>query len=368
MTHSDLLQQTYDAALDLFAIKSYTQFDKLHVDAKSYIECIAKHAESRKGLLSVTVTLLAHKTIDPTQDIRLQRAEFENGYSGRNIDKNEVTPFLKSVSFPAMAEAGWLTRSFENPQPYTLDYQGKITPLEAKNAFLNLIDLIENVAVDTSELLLYLFVLLIIQRDNKNVELAKPHSLSIAAIMSLLEKHFTAKYLTSGASRLPTLAVYAAYQCMMLEVARYKDKTLCPLESHNSADSQSGRIGDIDVNNDDGTAFEGVEIKHGIMITPELVTDAYEKFKVHNTDRYYLLTTADMSGANWSGINAEIARISQIHGCQVIVNGVYSTLKYYLRLLADTSEFIDYYVECMKADKTIKFQHKTMWNDVVSGK
>ena len=199
------------------------------------------------------------------------------------------------------------------------------------------------------------------------VELAKPHSLSIAAIVALLEKHFTSNYSCSGASRLPTLAVYAAYQCMTTQVARYNNKTLCPLESHNSADTKSGRIGDIDVNNTDGSTFEGVEIKHGIPISRGLVTDAYEKFKIHNTDRYYLLTTANMDYADWVAINAEIERISHIHGCQVIVNGVYTTLKYYLRLLNDTAEFIDFYVECLKNDETIKFQHKTRWNEVVSG-
>lgn len=63
---------------------------------------------------------------------------------------------------------------------------------------------------------------------------------------------------------------------------------------------------------------------------------------------------------------AAFHRIKRIHGCQVIVNGVYSTLGYYLRLLNDPAEFIDRYVECMKIDESIKFQHKSMWNDVVS--
>lgn len=153
---------------------------------------------------------------------------------------------------------------------------------------------------------------------------------------------------------------------MMGQVARYKDKLLCPLESHNSADSQSGRIGDIDVNNENSTAFEGVEIKHEIPITAQLVSDAYEKFKIYNTDRYYLLTTANMDSADWENIDKEVIRIRQIHGCQVIVNGVYTTLKYYLRLLNDPAEFIDKYVELMKHDETIKFQHKTVWNDLVS--
>jgi DNA (cytosine-5)-methyltransferase 1 len=112
--------------------------------------------------------------------------------------------------------------------------------------------------------------------------------------------------------------------------------------------------------------FEGVEIKHRIIITPELIADAYEKFKVHNTDRYYLLTTANMDNADYSAIRIEVERIAKIHGCQVIVNGVYSTLEYYLRLLSDTADFIDCYVECMKVDETIKFQHKTKWNDIVS--
>ncbi|MCL2060978.1 MAG: DNA cytosine methyltransferase, partial [Oscillospiraceae bacterium] len=165
------------------------------------------------------------------------------------------------------------------------------------------------------------------KRDSMNVELAKPHSLSISAIVALLEKHFTARYSGPGASRLPTLAVYAAYECMMTEVLRYKDKYLCNLESHTSADRQSGRIGDIDINNRDGSAYEGVEIKHGIVIMRQLIADAYEKFKVYKTDRYYLLTTANMDNADWIGINEEIARIAGIHGCQVIVNGVYPTIK-----------------------------------------
>lgn len=113
-------------------------------------------------------------------------------------------------------------------------------------------------------------------------------------------------------------------------------------------------------------AFEGVEIKHGIVITRQLVADAYEKFKVHNTDRYYLLTTANMDMADWDAIDGEIQRISQIHGCQVIVNGVYSTLKYYLRLIKDPAEFVECYVELLKIDETVKFQHRLAWNDLVS--
>lgn len=50
----------------------------------------------------------------------------------------------------------------------------------------------------------------------------------------------------------------------------------------------------------------------------------------------------------------------------IIVNGVYTTLKYYLRLVTDPAEFIDRYVELLKEDETIKFPHKAAWNEIIS--
>ncbi|MDR0903249.1 MAG: hypothetical protein LBM59_01295 [Ruminococcus sp.] len=366
MTHIEVLEEIYNSASKL-ALEQHTNGSNISVEVISNADIIISRSESNRAVLSVIVTLLTHKIIDPAQDIRYHYARMENGFSGRGIDTSYVTPFMKKVSFPAMKESGWKTNTLAIDLPYDLNYPGIINPKEIKSAFLNLIDQVQTQNADPKRVLLYIFTSLIKQRESMKVELAKPHSLSIADIILLLERHFSSDYKSlSGGSRLPTLAVYAAYQCMMNQLARYKGKILCPLENHNSADARSGRIGDIDINNADNTAFEGVEIKHEIVITKGLVGDAYEKFKIHNTDRYYLLTTANMNNADFDGINAEIKRISQIHGCQVIVNGVYSTLKYYLRLLDDTAEFIDNYVENMKADETIKFQHKTKWNEVVS--
>ncbi len=366
MTHTDIISKIYDQALS--KISSNDTSVKLASEILEKIENLVDNSEKNKAVITVIITLLSHKIYNPTQDIRYHQSKMENGFSGRTIDKAEITPFLKKVSFPAMAESGWLTRSLEQAHPYTLNYPGAITPAKVKTQFLEIIDCVQEKNVSAEDVLLYFFILLIKQRDSLNIELAKPHSLSIANIIKVLEKHFTYKYSGSGASRLPTLAIYAAYQCMMSQVTRYRGKVLCPLESHNSADKQSGRIGDVDINNENGSAFEGVEIKHEIQITKQLVADAYEKFKVHNTDRYYLLTTANMDSADWDSIEKEIQRIGQIHGCQVIVNGVYTTLKYYLRLVEDPAEFIDHYVELLKNDDSIKFQHKTVWNDIISEK
>lgn len=362
--HNEVLDHVYTKALEATATNDLST--TLPETIKKQVELLVSHSETNKGLIAVVTTLLVHKQVEPKQDIRYHQAQLPNGFAGRGIDQNYITPFMKKVSFPAMAESGWLTRSLEQAHPYNLDYPGKIKPDTVKSAFLNIIDQVQVHDMNADDVLFYFFKLLIKQRDDLNIELAKPHSLSISKIVKLLEKHFTYKYSCAGASRLPTLAIYAAYQCMMGQVARFNDKQLCPLESHNSADAQSGRIGDIDVNNENGTAFEGVEVKHELQITPQLIRDAYEKFKVYNTDRYYLLTTANMDSAEWDAIEAETLRIAQIHGCQVIVNGVYTTLKYYLRLVTDPAEFIDRYVELLKIDETIKFQHKAAWNDIIS--
>ena len=364
MNHNDILMDIYNRAINATANNDMTS--TLPQAIKSYIELLVSRSETNKGLIAVLITLLVHKQVEPSQDIRYHQAQIPNGFAGRGIDQNYITPFMKRMGFPAMAESGWLTRSLEQAHPYDLNYPGKITPSNVKSAFLNIIDQVQVHGLSADDVLFYFFRLLIKQRDDLNIELAKPHSLSISKIIQLLEKHFTYKYSCSGASRLPTLAIYAAYQCMMGQVARYNEKILCPLESHNSADSQSGRIGDIDVNNENGTAFEGAEIKHEILITPQLIRDAYEKFKIYNTDRYYLLTTANMETADWDAIETEIQRIAHIHGCQVIVNGVYSSLKYYLRLVTDPAEFIDKYVELLKNDETIKYPHKVAWNDIIS--
>lgn len=362
-THDAILENVYAVAEEVCSIgENAPSFSVPETQAR--LNTIVERAEANRGILAVLTTLVVHKIYDPTQDIRYHQAQLPGGFAGRGIDSAYITPFLKRKNFPAMADTGWLTRSLEQPHAYTLDYPGKIRPESTKSAFLQLVDSLQNGLEKPRDLLLGLFVALIRRRDSETVELAKPHKLPISAIIHLLEKHFTHRYPCSGAARLPVLAMYAIYQCIITG-ERFKGKVLCELESHTSADRRSGRIGDIDVNFKDGTPFEGVEVKHGIQITRQLVADAYEKFKQFKTERYYLLTTANMDSADWSSIEAEIQKVGQIHGCQVIVNGVYSTLRYYLRLLPDPADFIDKYVELVKNDSAIKYQHKIAWNECV---
>jgi DNA (cytosine-5)-methyltransferase 1 len=140
-----------------------------------------------------------------------------------------------------------------------------------------------------------------------------------------------------------------------------------PIESHTSADSRSGKIGDIDIIDENDRAFEAVEVKHGIVITLQLVQDAYSKFKTAPVNRYYILSTANYPDkVEWDKIQDEIQKIKNVHGCQLIVNGIMPSLKYYLRLLNNTFEFVNNYVTLIENDTALKFEHKENWNRLIS--
>ena len=362
--HREILQQAYDSAFGEIAAGDLST--PLSQDIKQRLEYMVDNSEKNTAVYTVFLTLASHKIVDPNQDIRYHQAQLKDGFAARSKDTQFVTPFLRDNGFPAMSTTGWLTRSLEQPSPFDLNFPGKIRPQEAKTNFLQAVDSLQCKNADPKEFLKYMMKLLIVQRNNKTILVAKPHGLPIQSIIKLLERHFNYKYSSPGASRLPVLAIYAVYQCMMCEITRFTNKVLCPLESHTSADSKSGQIGDVQVNNSDGSAFEAVEIKHNIQITPDLIKIAYGKFMVHRTNRYYLLTTANMDSADWDSINNEITVIAKTHGCQVIVNGVYSSLKYYLRLLNAPSEFIDKYTELLKTDPSVKFEQQKAWNTLVS--
>ncbi len=341
-----------------------TNLPKIHTDK---LDIIILNCESRKAILTVLITLVFYKFLHKEQDIRNHRVDIKNGFSGRTFDTKIITPFMKQHNFPAMAESGWLTRTLEQNRPYDLNYPGKITPKNAKNAFLSLVDEIQNLNCDSKDCLLYIFQKLILYRLEHNINVIHPLDnkvISINCIISLLDKHFQ-KSSKVGTARLPVLALYSVYECILSELNRYQDKKLKILESHTSADLRSGSIGDIDILTKDDKPFEGIEIKYEKQITAQMIEDAYGKFKHYKVERYYLLSTKQTKDDELVKIKSVIDRIAIEHGCQIIVNGVMPTLKYYLRLIKNTDDFLRRYVYHLSTDNVIKAEHKNIWNDII---
>src|SRR5436305_12658927 len=137
---------------------------------------------------------MIHKLLEPTQDIRYHQNKMENGFSARTIDTKHITPTLKELGLPAMAESGWLTRSLEQPYPYTLDYKGEISGEGMKEAFLMVIDAFQKDKNITENMLRLILNSAILFKENNFIEIKKLENsdeITISTITKLLEKHFT---------------------------------------------------------------------------------------------------------------------------------------------------------------------------------
>ena len=191
--------------------------------------------------------------------------------------------------------------------------------------------------------------------------------ITIANIVDILNYHFSCNYQVTGASRLPVLAVYSAYKLFM-KFERYKGKRLSLLKSHTTLDTRSGGIGDIEVLDENGFFFEALQIKHNIPISSELVQDAYQKFSETSVSRYYLLTTAEPNVDDPSAVDLLVQKIYRQNSCEVIVNGILPSLKYYLRLLSNPKLFLDRYRENLQLDfnqnTDIKEVHLHRWKEL----
>lgn len=64
-------------------------------------------------------------------------------------------------------------------------------------------------------------------------------------------------------------------------------------------------------------------------------------------------------------IQAEIELIAKDHGCQIIVNGIIPTLKYYLRLITSVETFVEDYSGLVEQDKELQAIHKIQWNNIL---
>ena len=171
--------------------------------------------------------------------------------------------------------------------------------------------------------------------------------------MELLDKHFNRKYSVAGAARLPVLAIYSVYECMMDEVKDFPEKNSSTEITRLQTRDRASRdiVGKVIVN------FRGRRSKARHQITEQMHAYAYSKFKDYPVNRYYLLSTAGIKDGEESGVNAVSHRAATEHGCQFIINGVMHSLDY-LRLLENTDKFLDNYIKNVIADPALKFEHK----------
>lgn len=358
MNHKEKLLEIYNYSFSVIDIEDVSD------EIREYVDTIGDKIATQKGVFTVLVTLLTHKIINPVQDIRKHQSSMEGGFSGRTIDFQFITPTLKELGLPSMAESGWLTRSLEQPYPYTLDYNGKISSKIVKEAFLNILHFVEENPDTAKNVLRLLLSKAIKNQRNSIVEikaLENPEKLTIENIINALDEHFNTKYATHGGSKLPVLAFSAIYKNLIIEISRYKDCTLAQMGSHTASDRTSKSAGDIEIFKNNNL-FEAIEIKLDKAIDITMVRIAIEKITRYNPERYYILSYIGIKESDKVEILTLINSFKTKHGCQIIINGLLPSIKYYLRLINSLDEFVSNYNELIENDTELKKVHKEKWN------
>jgi len=137
------------------------------------------------------------------------------------------------------------------------------------------------------------------------------------------------------------------------------------LASHEAADLRTGSIGDIEIADETGNIVEAIEVKHNIPIDTIILRKAVEKIVTSKVRRYYILTTHPSCATVDPNCVNVIRDVYKKHGCQIIINGVIPTMKYYLRLFESPAQIISIYSENLKKDRKIKNHHLDEWVKII---
>jgi DNA (cytosine-5)-methyltransferase 1 len=85
-----------------------------------------------------------------------------------------------------------------------------------------------------------------------------------------------------------------------------------------------------------------------------------------NPERYYILSYYGIKEEDRVEIQRIVEDVKTKHGCQIIVNGLLPTIKYYLRLISSLEDFITEYSNLVEQDVELQKVHKEFWNEIVS--
>ena len=345
---------------------------------KSDVDQVFNKLDLAKSGYTNLLTCLVCSAIDPLVDPRYHREPGgkadtkmpepnlgDKWFSGRTISEKVLVEWMRHDTRGfRVANSGWQTRTYERPKPYTLDYSENISHI--KSEFLRLLDFANNNRDKSSMIISYCFrkeMKFIGERGELKSNMAKNNvgnRVPISQIIKALEEHFNVE----NSSYLPVVAVHSIYQLIVNEFDSYRDLSLKPMDHHNSADARTGTIGDIEIVDKDGTTVEAVEVKHNIKINSRITQDARGKILSSNVKRYYILTTHSDCKFIDSEMEAIIEKVYLSHGCQTIVNGVFDSIKYYLRLVSEPSDFLKCYKDNLLKSDDVTMVHLKKWEEI----
>lgn len=310
--------------------------------------------------------LAIFKAIKPDQDIRAYQRIHDGGFDARGIESAVFLPFLGSKRLRSASGSHFLTRRFADGAPYSRERPIRTQKKLIGEVFLDIILAMQDEPKKANAEVIAVILIggMIMERNQGDVPLTRPKGQPIQTVLKFLEDHINFPFEDSrdAGPRLAQLALYAIYECILPTSKRYEGCELVPLERLKAANRKSGTVGDVDVLKG-AKPIEAVEAKFKDAITLEMVNEAIKKIETKDVKRYFILSTSGVvSDGEEDKITARCRDFYYGNGCEIIVNGVFETIRYYLRLIGSTDDFISRYVDLVAADKDLTYEHKQAWN------
>jgi len=297
-------------------------------------EFVSRNIQSRAGVRLLMSCLLA-KVVDPKVDVTKPYTGIKSKdcFSGRRYDEMYISKFITKHNLPCNSTTAFLTPALRNKN-IILTTKVRLVgrPPEVYQYALELLDAVHKNVIQADVLLAEVLRQLITFRDENQKRmdsllkvLDKTGSVALSGedIINLIKQHLACK----GSSRLPVLIVAAAYKT----IGSCIRERILPLQSHNSADNQTGALGDLQVTlvNEDNiiTSYE-MKMKRVTMedITIALKKIGKAKYKIDN----YIFITTDTIDEDVSEYAKSL--YDQTGGVEIVILDCVNFLRHFIHL------------------------------------
>lgn len=286
-------------------------------------------------------------------DIRKPYTEIGDSdvYSGRTYDERYISAFIQAHRLPCNPTTAFLTPALRNRNSILLPSTNLVGNAPALyQSALQLLTDVQQEIISAEDVLAECIRALLIKKQMRDEQMSTLMAglrtsdqgipLSSEGIVTLLEQHLK----SPGSSRLPVLAVAAAYQAAGVRFG----EAAKPLLGHNAADLQTGAVGDVEITLiADNKVVTGYEMKTR-RVTREDINDALRKIANRRIQNYIFITTDSID----RDVKEHAARLyEQTGGVEVVVLDCIAFLRHFLHLFHRSRlQFVEAYQALVLAE------------------
>ncbi len=292
-------------------------------------------------------------------DIRKPYTEIgtDDSYSGRTYEERYITPFIYRYDLPCNPTTAFLTPAFRTfNQPLEPDARLSGKPREPYDAFISLLQLVQNGLLDAKALLTEVIrqLILLKKEQQQQISLLSQRAnargeLSAESIIQIVSQHLESR----RSSRLPVLLITAAYDVAQ-EYLRKRPK---PLQPHTAADIRAGTIGDLEIESATDNRLTIVYEMKARRITTADIDRAVQKVteSANKIDQYVIVTTVPVGTV----AHEHAKKLSEKFKIEFMILDCFQFIKYFIHLLYELRmNFLNRYEQLLQQEPESAVSHE----------